>query len=433
MTIELDDLPGDPNKAAIIASGGMAVTSIEEERATAESQAGFVVAKRFPRDQGSALNRVLSTCQRKSLAEQAEYVFPRGGQTVSGPSIRLAEAIAQNWGNIQFGIREIQEIEGASKLQAYCYDLETNTRSERIFTVKHVRKARGEYTTLTDPRDIYEIAFNQGARRLRACILQVIPGDVVELAVEACRATLAASEADASEENVAKMLEAFKKLDVTQDMIEERIGKKIKAIRPAEMVTLRKIYTSLNDGMSKVGQWFPTVAKTEDLKEKLDKAAGKETKETKKAAEKPPKEKKTKKKGKGKAEKSQEAAPEAPPGDPKPPEDPPDAFQEAAAEKKAQEAPPEQEQPDENPPEVEYPTTTLEVGPKPSQWAVQVEGLRNRGLSTGVSADDWHEAVMTILMRMGCDDINKVPVSKRPALEGALVVLVGALEEGEDA
>ncbi len=50
-------------------------------------------------------------------------------------------------------------------------------------------------------------------------------------------------------------------------------------------------------------------------------------------------------------------------------------------------------------------------------------------MSTGISADDWHEAAMTILMQMGYDDINKVPVSKRPALKNALVILVESLEE----
>lgn len=432
MVMELEDLPGDPNKAAIVGAVTPTSTSIEEDRAVAESQAGFVVAKRFPRNQTEALARVLQSCQRKTLAEQAEYVFPRGGTTVSGPSIRLAEAIAQNWGNIAFGVRELQTIEGASMVMAYCYDLETNTRSERIFTVKHVRTSKAKGTvTLTDPRDIYETTFNQAARRLRACILQVIPGDVVELAVEACRAILAAGEDDVTPENVAKMVKAFGKFEVTEEMLVARMGMKLSALAPAQMVTLRKIYTSIDHGMSPAAQWFPEAATTASLKGKLDAAAGKATKKAakaaEKAAEKTEKEKKTKKTTKKKAEKPAETAPEAPTGDseavPDPPEDP-DAFEKAKAAKKAvDEAIPDP------PTEQEYPTTTLEVGPKPSQWAVQVEGLRNRGMSTGISADDWHEAAMTILMQMGYDDINKVPVSKRPALKNALVILVESLEE----
>ena len=430
MTIDLDELPGDPSKASIVPA--MESTSIEESRAVAESQAGFVVAKRFPRDQGAALSRILQSCQRKSLAEQAEYAFPRGGQMVTGPSIRLAEVLAQNWGNILFGIRELQEIEGASMLMAYCYDLETNSRSERIFTVKHVRKARGKTTQLTDARDIYEVNFNQGARRLRACILQVIPGDVVELATEACRASLEATDADASPENIKKMIVAFDKFDVTEEMIEVRMGKKLKALIPAEMVTLRKIFTSLSDGMSKVDQWFEVSAGAEDLKEKLKAATSAATK----AAVKPPKEKKTKVKAKAKAEKPPQEAPEPPESVPDPEPDPPPP-EEPETPPEPEEPPPEAEpetvEEVEGPTELDFRTSTLEVGPKPSQWVAQVDGLRNRAIEVGLGMEEWHGAVMQILGQLGYDDINKVPPTNRPPLKKALVILVEALEEEADA
>lgn len=443
MVIELDDLPGDPSKAAIVSA--MESTSIEESRAVAESQAGFVVAKRFPRDQSTALSRVLHSCQRKSLAEQAEYAFPKGGQMVTGPSIRLAEVLAQNWGNILFGIRELQEIEGASMLMAYCYDLETNTRSERIFTVKHVRKARGTTTQLTDARDIYEVNFNQGARRLRACILQVIPGDVVEMAVEACRASLEATDADASEENVKKMIAAFAKLDVTEEMIELRMGKKLKALVPAEMVTLRKIFTSLSDGMSRADQWFEVSKGAEDLKAKLDAATSAATKAAAKKEEKP----KRKRKAKAKAAEPPQEAPEPPETipdpepDPPPPDEPEDPTEpseppatpdpETQLKESSGSAKSQPDEPEEGPKELDFRASTLEVGPKPSQWVAQVDGLRNRALEVGLGMEEWHTAVLAILEQLGYDDINKVPPTNRPSFKKALIVLVETLEEEADA
>ncbi|PWW19485.1 hypothetical protein DFO73_12055 [Cytobacillus oceanisediminis] len=63
---------------------------------------------------------------------------------------------------------------------AYAWDLETNVRQEKVFTVKHSRKAKGSITKLDDPRDIYELVANNGARRLRSYILGIIPGDIVE-------------------------------------------------------------------------------------------------------------------------------------------------------------------------------------------------------------------------------------------------------------
>ena len=44
------------------------------------------------------------------------HAFPRAGETVSGPSIRLAEMLAAVWGNIEYGIRELSRKEGASVL-----------------------------------------------------------------------------------------------------------------------------------------------------------------------------------------------------------------------------------------------------------------------------------------------------------------------------
>ena len=317
-------------------------------------------------------------------------------------------------------------------LMAYCYDLETNSRSERIFTVKHVRKARGKTTQLTDARDIYEVNFNQGARRLRACILQVIPGDVVELATEACRASLEATDADASPENIKKMIVAFDKFDVTEEMIEVRMGKKLKALIPAEMVTLRKIFTSLSDGMSKVDQWFEVSAGAEDLKEKLKAATSAATK----AAVKPPKEKKTKVKAKAKAEKPPQEAPEPPESVPDPEPDPPPPEEPETPpepEEPPPEAEPETEEEVEGPTELDFRTSTLEVGPKPSQWVAQVDGLRNRAIEVGLGMEEWHGAVMQILGQLGYDDINKLPPTNRPPLKKALVILVEALEEEADA
>ena len=128
------------------------------------------------------------------MAEKAEYEYPRGDQKITGPSIRLAEVMAQNWGNIDFGIVELEQKSGESQVMAYAWDLETNTRQTRIFSVPHIRETKKGNIPLTKPRDIYEQVANYGARRMRACILGVIPGDVIESAIRQCHETLANGE-----------------------------------------------------------------------------------------------------------------------------------------------------------------------------------------------------------------------------------------------
>lgn len=232
-----------------------AVVATEQQRAIAEVQAAMMLARANPRDERKAMDRILMSCARPSLAEQAVYQYARGGTDISGPSIRLAEAIAQAWGNLQYGVRELSRDHENATVQAYAWDLETGTRREVTFQVPLIRSTKKGSYRLEDPRDIYETVANQGARRVRACILALIPGDVVDAAVEQCEATMKAK-ADVSPESIKKMVEAFAAVGVTREQIELRIQRRLDSITPAQVVQLKKIYASLRDGMSNVSDWF---------------------------------------------------------------------------------------------------------------------------------------------------------------------------------
>jgi len=223
-----------------------------------EVKGQIFMARQFPRNVFQAEQRILDACKRPSLAETAVYSYPRGGTRVEGPSIRLAEVLAQNWGNIAFGIKELEQRPGESVAMAYAWDLETNVRQEKVFTVPHSRKAKGKIKKLDDPRDIYELVANNGARRLRACILGIIPGDIVEKAVEECNKTLAGNNQGPLKDRISNALKAFKdKFRVTQEQIEERFGYNVDAFTERDLLDLIKIYNSLKDGMSKPEDWFP--------------------------------------------------------------------------------------------------------------------------------------------------------------------------------
>lgn len=231
------------------------VVAVEQQRSIAEVQAAVIMARQFPRDTVRAINSIKTACQRPALAEVAMYTYARGGADITGPSIRMAEAIAQLWGNIQYGIRELSQTNGESTVEAYAWDLESNVRQSKVFQVKHERHTRSGAKRLTDPRDVYELVANNGARRLRACILGILPGDVVEEAVEECGRTLTTN-VDLSEKKVAKLVEAFEAHGVTKAMLEERIQRPMTSITPALYVSLTKIGNSLRDGVSKPADWF---------------------------------------------------------------------------------------------------------------------------------------------------------------------------------
>lgn len=243
-------------------------------REAQEVQASMIVAKQFPRDEITAFNRAMKACDRPTLAMQAIYEFPRGGAKVTGPSIHLARALAQAWGNVETGVIEMESTSTSTKMMAFCWDLETNTRQVKMFDVPHIRHTKkGDYP-LTDPRDIYEMCANMGARRQRACILSVIPGDVVDAAIEECEKTLKGQSKEPLIDRVRKMSKMFEEqFGVPLTSLEAYCGCNSDAFSEQDFIKLAKAYNSLKSGM----------AKREDI---FDLTAGKDS-PTKEAPEKP--------------------------------------------------------------------------------------------------------------------------------------------------
>lgn len=220
-------------------------------RQAQEVQAAMVVAKHFPRVPQESMSRILESCMRPTLAESATYEYSRGGSKINGPSIRLAECIAQNWGNIDFGFLELDRKNGESTVMAYAWDLETNTRRSLIFTVRHVREANGGSYPVTSERDIYEIVANQAQRRVRACILALIPGDVIDNALRQCELTLKTkAQGVPIEKRREDTVAAFAEYNVTPEMLAAFCQKKsVDFLDDVDLRKLRRAYTSLKDGM----------------------------------------------------------------------------------------------------------------------------------------------------------------------------------------
>lgn len=245
-----------------------------QARENTEVLAMVTMAKRFPRDVVACTDRILNAFTRVTLAETAAYQFSRGGTDVSGPSIRAAEAIAQVWGNLSTGFTELERGVGPdgipfSWVEAAAWDLESTNRAALKFIVRHWRDTKRGGYVIKEERDIYELIANQAQRRKRACILALVPGDVVEAAMKQVEVTLSAK-ADTTPEGLAKLVEAFKPFGVTQAQIEKRIQRRLESIRPAQVVALKRIYASLRDDMSEPADWFEPEDQAEGGKPAVD-------------------------------------------------------------------------------------------------------------------------------------------------------------------
>lgn len=237
---------------ALAAQGDAAAVA----RATQEIQAALVIAQRFPRDEIKARAKILQACQRKELAESAEYEYSRGGTRITGPTVDLLRAIANRWGNIRYGWTEVERRDGISSVRCFAWDMQTNGQAERTFSVKHWRDTQAGGYALTDERDIYELMANQAARRVRACLEEVIDADIVDCAVTQCRSTLKTGEKTPLQDRAAQMVVAFKEFGVTQGMIEQKLGNKLDAVSENQIASLRRIFKALKDGVGRTEDYF---------------------------------------------------------------------------------------------------------------------------------------------------------------------------------
>jgi hypothetical protein len=187
------------------------------------------------------------------------------------------------WGNNRYGLEIVRDDEKSRQIRGWAWDLETNTKvsAEDDFRKLIQRKGRnGQPTTWVRPdeRDLRELTNRRGAICVRNSVLQLLPKDLIEDALEKCRETLrtqAQKDPDAARK---KIILAFSELNATPVMLEAKLGHSLSEASPAEIAELRSIYKSIIDGNS---SWAEYVKPKEpepqpglsDLTEKLKQEA----------------------------------------------------------------------------------------------------------------------------------------------------------------
>lgn len=251
-------------------------TAVEQSRAVAEVQAAIVVAQQCPRSIQNAIAEMRASCSRPGLAERAFYRFPRAGGAVTGPTVHLARELARCWGNVQYGIAELRRDDdgaGQSEMQAFAWDVQTNTRSVQTFIVPHVRDKRKDgkdgkdvIEPLVSTRDIYENNANNGARRVRQAIFSILPTWFTEEAQEICHKTLADGGGKSLPQRIADAIAAFAGLGVTADQLETKLDRKSDKWTDHDVAQLIVIFKSLQRGeISKDVEFAPERVTSDEI------------------------------------------------------------------------------------------------------------------------------------------------------------------------
>jgi hypothetical protein len=199
------------------------------------------LARRFPRDEERARRRILQACRHPALAEAA--LCARAGSESQDLSLELAETLARQWGNLDFGIVELECGETEATAMAYAWDVETNTRRTRIFAQPARAAHSGEGSATA-------------ARCLRECLLGVIPGPLAAAATAECQRTLAAPAAETAPERAERLAAAFAEWGVSRAALERRLGLPLAEAPAPRLAALPPILAALREGSAQPGDFF---------------------------------------------------------------------------------------------------------------------------------------------------------------------------------
>lgn len=240
---------GNEGKSVVAQQNAVGLLSAEREARAIEMQ--MVAAKRFPRSLSEVEFGIEQLCQSKRFAAQSKYSFQRGGSDISGPSVRLVEAVAQIYGNIEHSTNEIMRHDGFSECESYAWDMQNNVRVTRKFTVPHTRDTKKGKFRVTDDRDIRELVLNFGARNERACMERVIPKYLIDMALEICDKTSnAATQGNKFADAVNNLLEYFLDIEIMAHEVEIMVGEVTSRWTKAHYNRALGFYNALEDNQT---------------------------------------------------------------------------------------------------------------------------------------------------------------------------------------
>lgn len=280
--MQLEQNPFGSTELQVREVGALAVQTREQ----AEVQALIVSAKKFPRDEMQCYQRLLKSMTRRTMAENAEYKFPRGGKDITGPTVDLAREALRCWGNARSGLRIVSIDDEYAHVVGFAFDLEQNNYREAEDKFKILVQRKDKFTQKTewvkpDERDLRELCNRRGAICERNAILKLLPPDLIEDAFQAARDTrLAASRnelRDNKEDVLRRTLIKFDKLAVSKEMIEAWLGHEFNLITAEKFDELKIIGTSIAEGHSKREEHFniPEIP-NRSVKDRLKESLGKE-------------------------------------------------------------------------------------------------------------------------------------------------------------
>lgn len=234
------------------------------EQAKAAVQARWIMAMQRPRDLMQSRQRLLDDCARPGFAETAIYRKPVG-DGVEGPSIRMAEAAARAMGNIYCEVTAIYDDAQKRIVRVSATDLEANLSFPMDVTIAKTierskplpgrkivgtrKNSKGFDVFIIEATDeeILDKERATASKAMRTCLLRLIPGDILEEAIERCYATRRGEIAKDPTQARKRMVDAFASLGISAAQLAEHLGHPVDATTPDELDRMRSLHAALKD------------------------------------------------------------------------------------------------------------------------------------------------------------------------------------------
>jgi hypothetical protein len=224
------------------------------DRAQIDTQ--ISTARKYPRNVTKAIANALAIVTLDiETAQTCIYSVPRGDKAITGPSIHLAKAIAQNWGNLRMEAKVVDIGERHITSEGICFDLETNI-AIKTQVKRSIWGKKGRFS-----EDMITVTGNAAnSIALRNAILSVIPKQVVDKIYNGAKKVITGDISDEMKLNARRkqVLDGFKDTySLKEHEILAAIGKTATThITAEDLVTLIGIGQALKDGDTTVEMAF---------------------------------------------------------------------------------------------------------------------------------------------------------------------------------
>lgn len=230
-----------------------------QERASLDVQ--IATAKAFPRMlKRSTEEAVAIVTMDKETAATCTYSVPRGGKSITGPSVHLAKILAQVWGNLRVEAKVVDIGQNQITSQAVAFDLEKNL-AIKVEVKRSIMTKKGRMS-----EDMIVVTGNAAnSIALRNAVLSVIPRAVVDKVYKAAMRKITGDISD-KDKFIARRKQVMDGLKETYSLSEEEIlapiGKAaVDHITGEDLVVLIGIGQAIKDGDTTIEEAFKSKVK----------------------------------------------------------------------------------------------------------------------------------------------------------------------------